>query len=89
MDRELSPDYIKKKRRTRIILLTITALLVIAVFGVFRLLLRPVINYSDIQIAKADKGEIEATLSAMGTILPEFEEVITSPVTSRIKQIFQ
>ncbi len=49
--------------------------------------IRPSVQRNDIRTARVERGAIEATVSASGTVLPEYEHVITSPIDSRITRI--
>ena len=61
---------------------------VIIVFS-FRQLIRPTIRSGNFSIASVETGDVLATVSASGTVLPEFEEIKTSPISSRIIKIYQ
>ncbi len=61
-------------------------LVVVALFG-FRWILKPSINLEKLHTAVAEIGAIEATLSASGTVMPLYEQVITSPISARIKSV--
>jgi HlyD family secretion protein len=45
------------------------------------------VNASEISTAKVEIGNVENTLNATGEVLPEFEEVITSPIDASIKNV--
>lgn len=63
----------------------------IAIFAVivwgFRTYLVPSVQKTDITTAMVEKGDIENTLNASGEVLPEFEEVLTSPIIASIKNV--
>ena len=61
---------------------------VIIVFS-FRQLIRPTIRSGNFSTASVETGDVLATVSASGTVLPEFEEIKTSPISSRIIKIYQ
>ena len=61
---------------------------VIIVFS-FRQLIRPTIRSGNFSTASVKTGDVLATVSASGTVLPEFEEIKTSPISSRIIKIYQ
>jgi HlyD family secretion protein len=42
---------------------------------------------SNITTAVVEKGDIENTISASGEILPEFEEIVTSPINASIQNV--
>lgn len=57
--------------------------LVLALFSV-RWLITPDLERDRIRTAVAERGSIEATIAASGTVVPSDEEVVSSPITSRI-----
>lgn len=87
MDREISIEVIKKQRKRRVIVVAAVCLSLVVVFGAFRSLMVPVLHRSDIETAVAVTGDMDASIMASGMVLPEFEEVIVSPVTSRILKV--
>ena len=89
MDRQLSPTVLKKRKQSLLLKVggVIAAILLLAF--AFRSFLQPVVHLSDIKISKCDVGNIEASVSASGVIVPEFEEVVTSPITSRITHVYK
>jgi HlyD family secretion protein len=49
--------------------------------------IRPAVSRSRIRTARVSAGPIEAVIAASGTVMPEVEEVITSPIDTRIVRI--
>ncbi|MGH7456616.1 MAG: efflux RND transporter periplasmic adaptor subunit, partial [bacterium] len=49
----------------------------------------PSVSRNRIRTAKVDRGPIEATITASGTVVPEFEQVISSPIETRVLKILQ
>jgi HlyD family secretion protein len=49
--------------------------------------LRPSVRRADLQIARVERGTVDATLQATGTVVPEIETVISSPVEARTLRI--
>jgi HlyD family secretion protein len=47
--------------------------------------LKSSINKTEITTAKVEMGDIENTINASGEVLPEFEEILTSPISASIK----
>lgn len=87
MDKTIEAE-VKQKRKKQYLLIT---LLCIAVLAVALFLLRSffssTIKRSAITTAIVEVGNIENTINATGEIRPEFEEVITSPVSASIQEI--
>ena len=88
MDRVLSDTIKQRKKNKQLIKFGSWGLLFIAVIVLLRLIIRPSINKNEFYTALADTGNIEASVTASGTVLPEFEEIKTSPVQSRIVKIY-
>lgn len=86
MDREISTE--EKKRRRRKMALSIAApVLVLAGLAVAILLIGgKTYRESDVMPATVKRGSIETTAVASGLIVPVYEEIMVSPVTSVITE---
>jgi len=73
----------------RVIVAVLSAALVPAVFIWGPRLIKPSVARARIRTAKVDAGLIEATITASGTVVPEFELVISSPVNARVLKILK
>jgi HlyD family secretion protein len=51
--------------------------------------MKPALSRARIRTARVDAGPIEATLSASGTVVPEFEQVLSSPISTRVLKILK
>ena len=89
MDRPLELDEIRGRRRRR--LLTAGAALVVAGTAWFSLvaLLRPSLSLARVRTEKADVGPLAATLTATGTVVPESERVLASPIDARVLRVLR
>ena len=52
-------------------------------------LVSPSISRATVRTAVADAGAIEAVITATGTVVPEVEQVVSSPVDARVLRILQ
>jgi HlyD family secretion protein len=52
-------------------------------------LVRPSISRASVRTAVADAGPIEAVITATGTVVPELEQVVSSPVDARVLRILK
>lgn len=85
MDKELPVEVVANKRkRTILIILFCTAMLVVAIW-LLRSSFKSSLKAADTITSIDQIGTIENTINAAGEILPEFEQVITSPVNASIK----
>jgi len=76
----------KKKRKTISYVLISIAILVTAIWMV-RSSFASTLKKSNITTAVVERGDIENTIAATGEILPEFEEIITSPINASIQNV--
>lgn len=87
MDREIAPE-IRKRHLTRRVVAVIVAVAALAFFFAASMQwLRPSIDRRDIRIARVERGPVEATLQANGTIVPLVEAVVSSPVEARVLRV--
>ena len=85
MDTEISSQtLLKRKRRKILIALGCTGILLISIL-LTRFFIKGSIKRSEMTTATVELGTIENTITASGEILPEFEEIITSPINASIK----
>lgn len=87
MDKELSANEVRKQK-SKNWLIGIMALAVVALIVWWvRNSLSSSVSKSEIRTAVAEMGAVENTLTASGEVQPEFEQVITSPITAVIQQV--
>ncbi|MFC0517106.1 efflux RND transporter periplasmic adaptor subunit [Mucilaginibacter angelicae] len=85
MDKEITLEVTTAKRKkTALVIIISIAVLVFAVM-LLRGYIKSTITQSEITTAKVEIGNIENTVNATGEVLPEFEEIITSPINASIK----
>ena len=61
--------------------------IVVVCIWLMRTYLKSSVSRSEITTARVEVGNVENTLNATGEVLPEFEEVITSPINASIKNV--
>ena len=89
MDREISKEVRRKEQRKQIIKIGAGVGGIVLVVAVVISFLQTSLNRKDITISKVDKGVIEVSVSASGKVIPAFEEIINSPINSRIVEIYK
>lgn len=89
MDREIPKEVRNKERRNRIIKYAVAVGAVVVVIAVVMSLMRSSVNRKDIVLATVDRGTIESSVSASGKVAPAFEEVINSPISTRIVEVYR
>ncbi|WP_413667349.1 efflux RND transporter periplasmic adaptor subunit [Mucilaginibacter sp. Mucisp86] len=85
MDKEIALEVTTAKRKkTALVIISSIAVLVLAVM-LLRGYIKSTITRAEITTARVEIGNIENTINATGEVLPEFEEIITSPINASIK----
>jgi HlyD family secretion protein len=51
--------------------------------------LRPSVKRSQILIAKVEKGDVQETATASGVVIPEYEQVMASPITTTVRKVLR
>lgn len=88
MDREI-PSEIRRKAIAKRVITAIGILAIIAGIAVWLVVwLTGGIKEQELKLVKADIGEIESAVTTNGKVIPAFEEIIVSPVNSRILEVF-
>lgn len=84
MDRPLDEAVVRTRRRRRWLIAAAAVVLAVLVLGWGPSLLRPSVDRARIRTSVVDRGPLEAAISAAGRVLPEVEQVLTSPVDARV-----
>ncbi|HIZ32189.1 MAG TPA: HlyD family efflux transporter periplasmic adaptor subunit [Candidatus Bacteroides merdigallinarum] len=89
MDREIPKEVRRKERNKKLIRYGIGAAAVIVVISVLISVMRTGVKEKDVVFSTVDKGTIEVSVSASGKVVPAFEEIMTSPISTRILEVYK
>ena len=89
MDREIPKEVRNKERNKKIIRYSAIGVTAVVVISVLVSLMRTGVQKKDLVLFTVDKGTIEVSVSASGKVAPAFEEIITSPINSRIVEVYR
>ena len=89
MDREISKEVLRKERRVRLIKIGTGVAVAAVVIGGLIGFMRTSLQRKDLTLSTVDRGVIEVSVSASGKVVPAFEEIINSPIDSRIVEIYK
>lgn len=87
MDREITLDVRRKRIARRVAIAAIAVAAVVFCIAATLDWLRPSIKRRDIRTARVERGSVDATLQATGTVVPAFEQVVSSPVEARVLRV--
>lgn len=88
MDREIPKQEQRRRLRKRLLIAGAVAAVVVGAGLLIGSLSEQSVKLADIRLSEVDRGDIDATVNGNGTIAPAFEEVIISPVNSRILEVY-
>lgn len=87
MDKPIAEEITaKRKKKTRIMIFIVAGLLLMSVFTL-RAFIKPSMHKAEFTTAVAEVGNIENTINATGEVLPEFEELLTSPINAAVRNV--
>ena len=88
MDREIPKEVRKKERNKKIMKYGSIGAAIIIGMTVLISFMQSSVKRRDIVLSTVDKGTIEVSVSASGKVVPAFEEIINSPINSRIIEVY-
>ncbi len=89
MDREIPKEVRNKERNKKIIRYGGIGVASVIVISVLISFMRTGVKTKDLVFSTVDKGTIEVSVSALGKVVPAFEEIINSPINTRIVEIYK
>lgn len=88
MDREIPKEERQRMKRKRYVTIGCTVAAIVTVVAVIMMLTRSSVSRKDLVIATVDHGTIQSSVSASGKVVPAFEEIINSPINTRIVEVY-
>ena len=89
MDIDIEQQVSKKKRRQLWITVAVMVLVIMIIIFFLRKGLSASMPASSFSTAIVETGNIENTINASGEVVPEFEEIISSPIVASIKNVIR
>lgn len=89
MDRVISPAIKKKELRKRLTRIFIPSAIIIGGIAAGVSMMQTGIKRSSLTIKVADRGTLEASVAGSGRVIPAFEQIINSPISSRIVEVYR
>jgi HlyD family secretion protein len=89
VDRPLDPEVTRQQTRRRLALGGTALSVAVAGYLWLPSLVSPSLRRDAIRTAVVERGAVDATISATGLVVPEVEQVITSPVDARVMRVVE
>lgn len=88
MDKKIDKKVLRTRRNRRLIKMSISIAAVAGVVIGLMMSLEKKVDSRDVVLGTVDKGDIETTVAATGNVVPAFEEVINTPITTRLLAVY-
>ena len=88
MDREITKEERWAAKRKVYLKWVIGAGVIVVAVGCVLAVMRRSVNESELTFGVADRGTIETSVGASGRVVPAFEEIINSPISTRIMEVY-
>lgn len=88
MDREIPKEIRRKERNKQIAKYGIIAVAAVVCTSLLISWMQGSVKKKDLILSTVDNGLIEVSVSASGKVVPAFEEIINSPINSRIVEVY-
>ena len=89
MDREIPKEVRQKERNKKIMKYGGIGAGIVVCMAVLISFMQSSVKRRDIVFSTVDQGTIEVSVSASGKVVPAFEEIINSPINSRIIEAYR
>ncbi len=89
MDRPIDSDFKRRQLVLRIARTAAVAVGIAVALAGARSLIRPSVRRVDLRTARVDLGPIDATISANGTVVPDYEQILSSPTDARVLSVLK
>ena len=89
MDREIPKEERRRERNKKLIRYGVAGVAGVVVLSVLISLMRTGVKEKDLVFSAVDQGTIEVSVSASGKVVPAFEEIINSPINTRILEVYK
>ncbi|MEA2489367.1 MAG: HlyD family secretion protein [Acidobacteriota bacterium] len=87
MDREIAPEVRKRQLVRRVAVAVVSIAAAGFVLAGTVAWMRPSVRRQNLQFATVERGTVDETLQASGTVVPLIEQVVSSPVEARVVRI--
>lgn len=89
MDREIPKEVRDKERKKKFIKYGAIGVAAVVCIAVLISFMRSSVNRKDLVFSEVDNGTIEVSVNASGKVVPAFEEIINSPINTRIVEVYR
>ena len=89
MDQAISPEIKRQRKRKMVVRVTMIVVICVGVFSFLVNMFQPKIRGAEVNFGVVDEGAVEVSVYATGKVVPFAEEIITSPVSSKVLEVYK
>jgi HlyD family secretion protein len=89
VDREIAASERRRRVGVRVMVTVVPVIAVVLLMAWLPDLLRPTVSRARIRTARVTAGPVDAMIEASGTVVPEIERVLSSPLDARVLRILK
>lgn len=89
MDQKISPQEIKSARLKKIRKFAIITVVIVAAIVIALISIQPGVKKSNLVLSTVERGTLATTIPATGSVVPAFEEIINSPISTKIIEVYR
>ena len=89
MDKQIPKEVLRKERNKKLMKWGGAGVAVVVVIALLINLMQSSVHRKDLGISTVDQGTIEVSVTASGKVVPAFEEIINSPINTRIMEVYK
>ena len=89
MDQAISPEIKRRRKRKMVVRGTMIVAICVGVFSFLVNMFQPKIRGAEVNFGVVDEGAVEVSVYATGKVVPFAEEIITSPVSSKVLEVYK
>ena len=87
MDHALDPALLTRRRTRNVALAALAVALLATSAWAIQRAVKPSVNAGDVRVAEVRRGAIANTISAAGVVIPVHEELVSSPIPTRVARV--
>ena len=88
MDQKITPQEIKSARLKKIRKFAIITVVIVAAIVIALISIQPGVKKSNLVLSTVERGTLATTIPATGSVVPAFEEIINSPISTKIIEVY-
>lgn len=87
MDRQIEVEVVAQKKKKTLLIVSSILIVLTLLLVAMRYYIKSSLNSSEFTSSVVEVGDVENTINATGEVLPEFEEILVSPIQAALRDV--